>query len=219
MPRGARREFISNEKRGVMSRVSYLIKQSLFNFAYLILTMMTAMAIGLIEITWLKIILFVLNGALYCTIVFFSSRAQGEKEKKQEYANDVERRHVAETGDYVNINEREEYKPLNGFFTGLITCVPLLILYVFFLIFTLTGAAQNTVVVITNLIYGTFTLPLEIVDTADQTVRALNYFCSLYAVAVICAVTSFGYWMGAQRVVKQHERVEHIHKQIYGDKQ
>ena len=109
-----------------MSRVSYLLKQSLFNFAYLILTMMTAAAISLIEITWLKMVLFVLNIALYATIVFFSSRAQGEKEKKQEYANDIERRHVAETGDYVNINEREEYRPLNGFFTGLITCIPLL---------------------------------------------------------------------------------------------
>lgn len=201
-----------------MSRVSYLLKQSFFGFAYLILTMLTAVAIGLIEIVWLKIVLFILNGALYCTIVFFSSRAQGEKEKKQEYANDVERRHVAETGDYVNINEREEYKPMNGFFTGLITCVPLLVLYVFFLIFLLTGAEQNTVVFITNIIYGTFTLPLEIVNTADQTIRALNYFCSIYAAVVICSVTSFGYWIGAQRVVKQHERVAHIHRQIYGDR-
>lgn len=201
-----------------MSRVSYLLKQSFLGFAYLILTMLTAVAIGLIEIVWLKIVLFILNGALYCTIVFFSSRAQGEKEKKQEYANDVERRHVAETGDYVNINEREEYKPMNGFFTGLITCVPLLVLYVFFLIFLLTGAEQNTVVFITNIIYGTFTLPLEIVNTADQTIRALNYFCSIYAAVVICAVTSFGYWIGAQRVVKQHERVAHIHRQIYGDR-
>lgn len=66
-----------------MSRVSYLLKQSLFNFAYLILTMMTAAAISLIEITWLKMVLFVLNIALYATIVFFSSRAQGEKEKSR----------------------------------------------------------------------------------------------------------------------------------------
>ena len=201
-----------------MSRVSYLLKQSLFNFAYHILTMMTAAAISLIEITWLKMVLFVLNIALYATIVFFSSRAQGEKEKKQEYANDIERRHVAETGDYVNINEREEYRPLNGFFTGLITCIPLLLLVVFFLVFTLADVAQNTIVVITNILYGTFTMPLSIVSE-DLSIRVLNYFCSLYAIFIICGATSFGYFVGAKRVEKQHERVGSIHKQIYGDKQ
>ena len=72
----------------------YYVKQALLPFIYLFFNAITAFGIICIQgadLTWLRILLLILNIGLYCVIVCAASYKDGQEALKVRIANDLER--------------------------------------------------------------------------------------------------------------------------------
>ena len=125
----------------------YYVKQALLPFIYLFFNAITAFGIICIQgadLTWLRILLLILNIGLYCVIVCAASYKDGQEALKVRIANDLERVQIVKTGESLPLKLKEEYKPWKGFLFGLIACAPLVILL---LIHTIVVASSGSVAV------------------------------------------------------------------------
>lgn len=197
--------------------MKYLLKQTIIPIVYLIF--MSIIAFGILclgnNLTWLKIILSILNLALYGFIVGVVAKKEGEDALKVRIANDVERLQIIRTGEDRPLKLKEEYKAWKGFVVGLIVCAPLIILLIFHVILTSINPDLVGAGVIANFIYLSFGAFIRI----DNTISLMDwhYYFNLIAVLILPLITGIPYILGARKIKLQQEMILQKQRQIYGD--
>ena len=195
-----------------MKTFNYLFKQTIIIFIYLIVTMITALAITAIEnLIWLKIVLWVLNAGLFGFIIFVMIMKTGEDGMKLKHSNDIKRRDVIRTGEYYDFNTAGEYGKWKGLYIGLIVSAPLIFLIVLEFILWLCGVTQTVTSAIAIIIYGTFCMPLRGLFGAT-----LSIYWFSYTAIVLCALTHIAYTVGVIKIQKQYEKIQKTNEYIYG---
>lgn len=198
--------------------MKYYIKNALIPFVYLFFMAITALGILSIgdHLLWLKIILAILNLALYEVIVCAFSFKQGQDAVKVRNANDLERRQIVLTGEDRPLKLSEEYKPYKGFLIGLTVCAPLIILMLIHTVVILCGGGMGFGVA-GSLLY----LVVYIFFRLGATTVATEYivFAALAAIPVIVLSTGIAYMLGGRKVELQYKKIEENQRRIYGDGQ
>ncbi len=198
-----------------MKKFTYLFKQTIILFVYLVTMMVIALAIAAIEpvkLTWLKYFLFVLNIALFSFIAFKLIQKTGEEAYKLKHSNDIKRRVIAETGDLYDLNTIKEYNRWDGLYIGLIVCIPLVLVVLVGLILGACGVEESATDLINMIIYGAFVVPVRTINTNASSA----WF--LWAIIPICLTTYFGYAFGVYKVKKQYDKIDATKEKIYGKK-
>ena len=198
----------------------YYVKQALLPFIYLFFNAITAFGIICIQgadLTWLRVLLLILNIGLYCVIVCAASYKDGQEALKVRIANDLERVQIVKTGESLPLKLKEEYKPWKGFLFGLIACAPLVILL---LIHTIVVASSGSVAVggIAGFIYMMVFGFAFAGGTGTGTVLAPStYYISLIAIPLIMLATGIPYVLGGKKIELQQQRIKEKQRSIYGD--
>ncbi len=194
----------------------YYVKQSFLSFMYLIFMAMISLAILMIELPWLRILLNLLNLALYLFIVCAASFKDGETALRIRVANDVERREIIRTGENRPLKLKEEYKPWKGFVFGLIACVPLVaLLLVHTVIVNFIDPNLNGAGIASSLIYATF---YTFASSIFGGFATWHYYFTLIAIPIISLATGIPYIMGGKQIERQQNAIKEKQRQIYGDK-
>lgn len=202
----------------------YYVKQAIFAFVYLFFMAVTAFGILCIEnLTWLKIILLILNVGLYVVIVAATSYKDGQEALKTRVANDLERVQIIRTGESLPLKLKEEYKPWKGFFTGFIACVPLIVLLIIHTFLIIFGGSNFVGAgVVAGLIYlmvFAFTR-VNVPTTAEGvtvTVAPGIYYYTLFAIPIIMLTTGVFYILGAKKIERQQKMIKEKQRKIYGE--
>jgi len=198
-----------------MKRFSYLFKQTIILFVYLVTMMVIALAVAAIEpinLTWLKHLLFGLNMALFLFITFKLIQKTGEDEYKLKHSNDIKRRVIAETGDYYALDTVKEYHKFDGLYIGLIVCSPLILLVLIDMLLLLCGVDQSVTDLITMVIYGAFVIPVRVINSTAVSA----WF--LWTIIPVCLTTHFGFSFGMFKVKRQFDKIDATKQKIYGKK-
>lgn len=204
-----------------MKTIWYYIKQAMIPAVYLIFMAMTAMGIAMISdanLVWLKAVLSVLNLGLYGFIVAATSYKDGQTALKVRIANDLERMQIIKTGEDRPLKLREEYKAWKGFMSGIVTCLPcLLLLIVHTILVFCVNPAYNGAGAAAGFLYMIFFIFVRLgVDIAAPSVYL--YYFTLVSFAVIPLMTGIPYVLGARKIELQQQKIKEKQRQIYGDK-
>lgn len=195
----------------------YHIKQAIIPFVYLIFMALLAFSIICIQgLVWLKIILLILNLALYAGLICSVSFKEGENALKVQLANDLERREIIRTGEDRPLKLHEEYAPWKGFLHGAIATFPLIILLIIHTILLFTvGESANWAGAAGSFVYMMFTAFIKV----DATVpfAQWNYYFPLIALPILSCLMGIPYILGAKKVERQQQQIREKHRQIYGE--
>ena len=192
----------------------FYIKKAFIPFIYLIFMAIIAVAILCIKnLTWLKIILLILNLALYGFIVGMIMFREGEDAVKVRHANDLERREMIRTGTVRPLKLKEEYKPYKGFIFGGIVLIPMILCLLIHTIILLCGGELKTFGAISSIIYFAF---YAFFGLGEGSATMTTYYGSLVSVPVILALCGIAYIMGAKKIIYQQNKIEEQQRQIYG---
>lgn len=195
-----------------MKTFKYYVKETWVIWVYTILTMITAMAITMIQnLLWLQMILFVLNLGLFGLVVFMMVFKTGETAAKLKHSNDIKRRVIMETGDYYDFDKVSEYGRYKGAMIGVFAVAPLLILLLIQVIFDICGSDSPTISAIVGFTYGAFFLPLRVID------NTISVYWALYTIVLVIPLTHIAYFMGALKVKRQSDKIKKTNRMIYGN--
>lgn len=200
-----------------MKTVWYYIKQMFLPIMYTIFAAMIAFGILCIQgMDWLKIILLILNIALFAFIICANYFKEGEKAYKVRLANDLEREMIIRTGEDRPIDRNGEYKPWKGFVMGVISCAPLIILMIIHaIIIFFINPEKEVVGGITAFIYMSF-FGLFWLDTSIA-LSGVAYFACLIYVPALVTFMGVPYILGARKIEIQQQMIKEKHRQIYGE--
>lgn len=202
--------------------MKYYLKQGIFPFVYQLFMAMIAFGILAInELIWLKILLAVLNIALYLFIVASVAYKDGQEALKVQMANDLERREIIRTGEDRPLKLHEEYKPWKGFFFGFMACVPIIVLLLLHtIVYLATGSYMGlgTIAGIIGLMFFIF-FRLDASNATAETavVPWYTYYGVLVAVPILMLTMGIAYVMGAKKIMRQQEMIREKQRKIYGD--
>lgn len=194
----------------------YFTKQTLFLFVYLLFMSFVSFAVSAIQIFALKIVLLVLSLALYTFIVCASSFKEGQEAVKLLNSNDMQRRRIVETGEYIKLKTAGEYKAWKGFIFGLIVVAPLIIcMIVHVILSSATGA--NGAGAVAGLVYSLFYAPYSIFLSETALVSNWQYYILLYAIPYMMGACGVPYLLGARKMQLQYDKIQEKHKELYGE--
>ncbi|MEG9430345.1 MAG: hypothetical protein VZQ61_05435 [Christensenellaceae bacterium] len=202
--------------------MKYYLKQGVFPFIYQLFMAMIAFGILAInELIWLKILLAVLNIALYLFIVAAVAYKDGQQALEVQMANDLERREIIRTGEDRPLKLHEEYKPWKGFVFGLISCVPILLFLILHtIVYNATGSYSGlgAIAGIIGLMFFIF-FRLNASSAAAETasISWYTYYGTLVAVPILMLTMGIAYIMGAKKIMRQQEMIREKQRKIYGD--
>jgi len=204
----------------------YYIKQGFLPFIYLFFMAMTSIGILSIgsDLLWLKIILAILNLALYLVVVMAAAYKDGQEDYRTRMANDLERMEIVRTGEDRPLKLKEEYKAWKGFLNGAMACIPLVILMIVHTVLICIDSNLNGAGVIASMVYLVFFAfcRLDAVgavtsETVVATVSPVMFYFTLIALPIIMLSTGIPYLLGAKKIELQQERIRERQRQIYGD--
>ena len=197
--------------------MKYLLKQMIIPLIYLVFMAIISFGILCInnDLMWLKVVLNILNLALYGYIVGAVSLKEGEIALKVRISNDAERLRIIETGEDRPLKLKEEYKAWKGFVFGLMACVPLIILLIIHAILTAINPELVGAGAIANFIYLPFGAFIRVDNT--MTLENWHFYFNLIAVVIIPILTGIPYMLGARKIQLQQEKILEKQRQIYGD--
>lgn len=202
--------------------MKYYLKQGVFPFIYQLFMAMIAFGILAInELIWLKILLAVLNIALYLFIVAAVAYKDGQQALKVQMANDLERREIIRTGEDRPLKLHEEYKPWKGFVFGLISCVPILLFLILHtIVYNATGSYSGLGAIagiIGMMFFIFFRLDASNATAETAVVPWYTYYGVLVAVPILMLTMGIAYVMGAKKIMRQQEMIREKQRKIYGD--
>ncbi|MBQ6727637.1 MAG: hypothetical protein IJQ87_01730 [Clostridia bacterium] len=206
--------------------MKYYLKQGVFPFIYMLFMAIIAFGILIISgLLWLKIILAVLNIALYAVVVAAVSYKEGQESVKVQHANDLERMEIIRTGENRPLKVHEEYKPWKGFTFGFAVCVPLIVLLALHTILYLSTGSYRGLGAIAGLVYFMFFVFFTFGAAASAgeaaTGAALpwySFYGALIALPIVMLITGIAYLLGAKKIMRQYEIIQEKQRSIYGDK-
>ena len=202
--------------------MKYYLKQGIFPFVYQLFMAMIAFGILAInELIWLKIILAVLNIALYLFIVAVVAYKEGQQALKVQMSNDLERREIIRTGEDRPLKLHEEYKPWKGFVFGLISCIPVLFfLLLHTIVYNATGSYMGFGAIaglIALMFFIFFRLDVSNAGTETAVIPWYTYYGVLIALPILMLTMGIAYILGAKKIMLQQEKIREKQRQIYGD--
>lgn len=196
-----------------MKSFKYYLKNCFIFYVYLLIMMITALAIAAIEnMLWLQIILSVLNIGLFSFIMFTMCKKIGEDAYKLKHTNDIKRRVIMQTGDYYNFDTVSEYGKYKGLYIGIYTAAPLIIMLLLHLIIGFFGVRASALEVACAFTYGMFVFPVKIISANA------SIYWSAYAVIILVLIAWAGYGAGAIKMQRQYAKIQKTNEQIYGKK-
>ena len=200
--------------------MKYYLKQSVFLILYNIFMTIIARAILCIQgddLAWLKILLCVLNIALYLFIVFMTMYAEGGEALKVRHANDLNRREIIRTGEDLPLKLNEEYKPWKGFLIGFLIGSPIIICLIIHTILCLaSGGTLIGAGVVSSILYMAFFAPVTVLLNVSVLAWG-HYYIVLYTIPVIMAVAGLSYLFGGKKIQAQYDKIEQKQREIYGN--
>ena len=202
--------------------MKYYLKQGIFPFIYQLFMAMIAFGILAIDgLVWLKVVLAILNIALYVVIVAAVAFKEGQNALKVQMANDLERREIIRTGEDRPLRLHEEYKPWKGFVFGVISCIPVLLLLVLHtIVYNATGSYMGlgAIAGIIALMFFIF-FRLDVSYSAAETLEVpwYTYYGALVALPVLMLTMGIAYILGAKKIMRQQEMIKEKQRRIYGD--
>ncbi len=206
-----------------MKYVTHFLKQTIFPLIYAIIMMMINLSIMMIgeHLLWLKYILYALSFGLYALIISAVAFKDGQEAVKVRHMNDVERMNIIRTGEDRPLNLVKEYKSWKGFVTGLVTCLPLIILLIIQTIYFIASPSSPKLWsgALASYLYGivfSFFRPNSVVYQGLE--QGLRYYYSLIAIPVFMLLLGIPYLLGAKKQMLLYKQVEDKHAAIYGDK-
>jgi len=195
----------------------YYLKKSFFPFIYLLF--MAVIAFGILclneNLKWLKIILLILNLALYVFIISAIYYKEGQDGIKVRHANDIERREIIRTGANRPLKLKEEYKSYKGFLMGIGCILPLVVLLTIHTIIFACGGDTRVFGGICSIIYFIIFAFFNIGIT-ELSMGA--YYYTLLAIPFMLLVTGIPYIIGGEKMQIQYDKIEEKQRSIYGDK-
>lgn len=189
-------------------------KQIIFLFVYLFFMGIISYAIDQIGIVALEAVLHALCMLVYGFITVTSSYREGKDAAKLLNSNDMQRRHMIETGEPIAIKTGGEYRAWKGYFMGFAICIPLIICEIVHAILISTtgsagaGGVMSIMYMMFFAIYGAF-LPQPIAPT--------SYFYLLYALPVMMVICGVPYFFGAKKVQAQYDSIKEKQRILYGE--
>ena len=208
--------------------MKYYLKQCVTPIVYQLFSSVIALGILFIgaEMVVLRVILLVLNLAMYVSImgaVFFK---EGQEAFKVRIANDLERMEIIRTGDALPLKLHEEYKWWKGFALALITCIPLFFLLLLHVILVLSvGTNASGAGVIAGALYMFvfgFVRSLTGISVPGESVIAVadpwRCLWALLAVPIIVLSIGIPYYFGAKKIELRQEKINETQRKIYGGK-
>ena len=206
--------------------MKYYLKQGVFPFVYLLMMGIIAFGISAISgLLWIKIMLAVVNIALYAMVITAVSYKEGQESIKVRHANDLERILIIKTGENRPLKVHEEYKPWKGFMFGFVACVPLIVLLILHTVLYLSTGSYRGFGAMAGLIYFmvfvffTFGSPSSAGEAATgNALPWYSFYGALIALPVIMLITGISYMLGAKKIMRQYESIQEKQRQIYGDK-
>ena len=206
--------------------MKYYFKQGFFPFIYQLF--MATIAFGILAINglvWLKIILAVLNIALFVSIMSAVAYRDGQEALKAQMANDLERREIIRTGEDRPLKLHEEYKPWKGFMFGFMSCLPLVVLLLLHtIVYNATGSyvGFGTIAGLMYMMVFVF-FRLGSPESAGEAATGVaiswyTYYGALIALPVVMLTMGIAYILGAKKIMRQQEMIKEKQRRIYGDK-
>ncbi len=203
-----------------MKTVWFYCKQIIIPLLYSLFATMIALGILCIEdksLIWLKVVLLILNFALFAFIVVINFFKEGQSALKIRMANDMEREQIVRTGENRPLKLLEEYKPWKGYLIGLISTLPLIILLIVHTILYLTSGT-TTVGGIAAFIYM-FVFGFNCLDLSamTNTLAQTQPYILLVLIPIMVVLVGVPYMLGARKIELQQEQIKEKHRQIYGE--
>ena len=198
--------------------MKYYLKKAMIGFVYLIFSAITAYGILFIpDLSWLKIVLLVLNIGLYSYVLGATAFQDGQAAYKVRMANDLNRKQIVLTGEDIPLDTKNEYKPYKGFIIGLIICAPLIILLIIHAIVTSSTPSNvdfgNTACFIYMMAYAFAGVGVSI----DKVFILVPPYWALLSVPLIVLIQGTLYSLGARKIELQQEMIKERHKMIHGE--
>ena len=197
--------------------MKYYFKKLFLITVYLVSSGIIGASVFLVEgMEWLRLILLILNFALfifiYCGIAF----KDGEKALRVRISNDKLRELIVKTGDDYKLDLDGEYSTLKGFLTGAFACLPLVILMLLSLV---AKGGLNTILVQAMqlfylVFYGFFNLDFA---GAHKTVLYAPIYWTLIAIPILIILHGVFFYLGGRSAELQQERIKNTHKRLYGE--
>ena len=198
--------------------MKYYIKCSLFAFAYLIAMDIGALLFSYIGSVALRAALSIVWVLFYCFIVGVIYFKEGATSLDVRHANDLERKHMVESGEIVELDTAPEYKPYKGFMIGIYACIPLILIMLIHLILGLaTGGTANGAGIVASIVYFTFFMPYGAFRSGVKLFTFGEYFIILYTVVFLAVVIGVAYNLGARKAQKKYDLIERKQNEIYGN--
>lgn len=196
----------------------FYVKKAMSAVVYLLITLIT----GIVGISFsndllvLKIILGIMNIGLYAYFVFYMNYKTGEESMSVRFANDINRMEIIKTGKDIPLKTTEEFKWWKGFFIGLLSSVPLLVLWIIhFVLVLITGSQTSIIGGITISLY-VFIVYFFNLKSEGLASSSSFYFTSLY-VPFVVILSGVGYLIGGRKALNYHHGFEEMNKEIYGE--
>lgn len=209
--------------------MKYYIGRSIFALVYLFFSAIIAFSIICIkDLLWLKVILLILNVALFVYIVGAVSLKDGEEALKVRIANDLERAIIVRTGEDRPL-KKNEFKPYKGFLIGFTVCIPLLVLLIVHTMFILinpqdpnitAGAIASFLYMFVFAFFRIDVVTAQVAEGAAEAVSVLAptfFYWSLLAIPVIVLAMGLGYYLGGRKIEMQQQRIKEKQRLLSGE--
>lgn len=213
--------------------MKYYLSHSLLGILYLFFSAITAFAILMIQdLIWLKVILLVLNLALYIFIVATVAKKDGEDALKVRIANDLERRVIIQTGADIPL-KKGEFKWWKGFVIGGVVCAPLIILMLIHTVLIIIDPTKTGAGAIAGFLYmmvfAFFRLDVVMSENVSTTVgsavqtnmstslEAGFFYWSLIAIPVIVLTIGIAYYLGGKKIELQQQKIKEKQRLLSGE--
>lgn len=162
-----------------------------------------------------RIILGVISLAIYILCVTGIMLKEGENAFAKLLANDIERKNMIETGKDFNIDDRTEYKPYKAFLSGLICCIPLIVLLIIHLIIREPGETSQ-MSKIAEILYS----PIFIFFGNYKVSNEISFYLgSALTIVLFPCFLGVPYVLGAHKRKAQNDAIVDLNKYLHGDEE
>ncbi len=198
--------------------MKYYLKKAIIGLVYLIFSAVTAYGVLFIPgLTWLKVILLVLNLGLYSYVLGSTAFQDGQAAYKIRMANDLNRKQIVLTGEDIPLDTQKEYKAYKGFIIGLVICIPLIVLLIIHAIVSTNNPSNQDYGTTASFIYLMAFAFAGVGVKVDSLFAVVSPYWSLLAIPVIVLVQGIMFYLGGRKIELQQEMIREKHRMIHGE--
>lgn len=200
-----------------MKRLSFYFKEAFITNMYFVIFALIDLGILCIDDSamTLKIVLCAIDLLGFMFIIGLMFFKEGETAAKVRRGNDLNREQIVRTGREYPINVAEEYKWWKGFFIGLCSCLPLILMMIIHFLLGIGDKPNDAAGGLAALLY-IVVFSFLMVNSKVKLVHSQYYFTLLAIPATVLAI-GVGYILGARKAEKDYAKIRERHRAIHGD--